>query len=73
MGIQHAPSLQEIDSAINIANRYPLSQEKIKRKKISDKPDGMTLKEIGLVLGISPQRVEQIIQYALKKLRKKHA
>lgn len=72
MGIEHAPSLQEIDNAIDVANRFPLSQEKIERKKISNRPDGMTLREIGLKLDLSPQRVEQIINTALAKLRRIH-
>lgn len=72
MGISSAPSIQDIDNAIDIANRYPLAQEKIERKKISHSPDGMTLTEIGRELGVSHQRVEQIINGALKKLRRRN-
>ena len=39
-------------------------------RKASERP-GLTLREIALIMGISHERVNQILKQALKKLKKK--
>jgi len=72
MAMKYVPTDQEINNAIEVANRIPLKYEPYQHDTIKHNPGGMTLKEIGVVIGVSPEGVRQIINKAFKKLRRKY-
>ncbi len=49
--------------------RSPWADDEVAQKLVRDNPHGMTLDEVGIAFGITRERVRQIEQRAIQKLR----
>ena len=57
-----------IPGEVHVDKETPWEDDLVCQKLVRDNPDGMTLEQVGQVLGLTRERVRQIEEQALRKL-----
>jgi len=74
-GLQHArlwePELDELLSRRQILEQLPFEDDDLTRLFVEEHPGGASLEEIGDLLGLTRERVRQIIESALDRLARR--